>query len=221
MYNQALLLAAAAGVQVAYADYMIITGSAPSLPTPSFANPEESSKYVESVASKAEDLFISYVGANPEVFSLIAASPSIDAQIEAFAATATGVSIPAEATDDSTTVTYTTVPAWFTQLPKEVQDYQNKINSHDLALESLLVAQITSGSTTLQTSVNTTATPTNGTSTIVETKTDNGTLKTDPAPPPPSKTDEGQPKPSSGANAQAVGVSSALLALAVMGVALL
>ncbi|KAF2627365.1 hypothetical protein BU25DRAFT_410969 [Macroventuria anomochaeta] len=118
-----LCLAAAAGINVASADFMVYTE--PPIPTtaiPSFANPSDAAAWTTSVflnANFAYNRFTSSLGAPYKSSQSSAAS-----EIAAFVATASNYSIPAAVTESTTTQTFFGVPSWYSALPSGARAFK-------------------------------------------------------------------------------------------------
>lgn len=96
MHKQSLIFVA--GLGAAYADFLINTDTAASIPT---IAPEQLSAVYSSLAS-----------GKPELESLLSQKSAMDAQIQSFVATATQFQIPPEVTDPSKIATFTAIPEW-------------------------------------------------------------------------------------------------------------
>ncbi|KAJ4362336.1 hypothetical protein N0V83_010429 [Neocucurbitaria cava] len=142
-----LFLAAAAGLRVAQADFMVYTE--PPIPTsaiPSFANPSDAASWTTSVflnANFAYARFTSSLGSSYEQSSSSAAS-----EVAAFVSTASNYSIPAEVTESGTTTFYSK-PDWYTALPSGVRAFKEQQVSDQFSIvRSVIDARATTASST-------------------------------------------------------------------------
>ncbi|KAF1355849.1 hypothetical protein EJ07DRAFT_158177 [Lizonia empirigonia] len=119
-----LLLATAAGINVANADFMVYTE--PPIPTsaiPSFANQADAASWTTSVALNAGIAFRSFTSALGEPYK--SSSSSAASEIAAFVATATNYSIPAAVTESGTT-TFLGAPTWYSALPSGARAFKEQ-----------------------------------------------------------------------------------------------
>ncbi|KAF9700281.1 hypothetical protein EKO04_001866 [Ascochyta lentis] len=141
-----LFLAAAAGIPVANADFMVYTE--PPIPTsaiPSFANSVDAASWTTSVALNAGFAFRSFTAALGEPYQ--SSSSSAASEIAAFASTASNYSIPAAVTESGTT-TFFGAPTWYSALPSGARAFKEQQVEDQFSIVRQIIAsrQTTSSS---------------------------------------------------------------------------
>jgi hypothetical protein len=117
-----LLLASAAGLHVATADFMVYTE--PPIPTsaiPSFANPSDAASWTTSVFLNANIAYRSFTASLGAPYK--SSQSSAASEIAAFASTASNYSIPAQVTG-SGTMTFYSAPTWYSALPSGARAFK-------------------------------------------------------------------------------------------------
>ncbi|KZM23652.1 hypothetical protein ST47_g5204 [Ascochyta rabiei] len=119
-----LFLAAAAGINIAKADFMVYTElPIPTSAIPSFANSVDAAAWTTSVALNARVAFRSFTAALGEPYQ--SSSSSAASEIAAFVSTASNYSIPATVTE-SGTATFYGVPTWYSALPSGARAFKEQ-----------------------------------------------------------------------------------------------
>ncbi|KAF3043002.1 hypothetical protein E8E12_009997 [Didymella heteroderae] len=141
-----LYLAAAAGLSVVNADFMVYTE--PPIPTsaiPSFANPSDASSWTTSVFLNANIAYRSFTNSLGEPYK--SSSSSAASEIEAFVATASNYSIPAQVTGSGTTTFYG-APTWYSALPSGARAFKEQQVSDQFSIVRQVISarQTTSSS---------------------------------------------------------------------------
>lgn len=140
MYLQKALvfLAAAAGIDVAHADFMVYTE--PPIPTsaiPSFANPADAASWTTSVFLNANFAYRSFTNALGEPYK--SSSSSAASEIAAFVATASNYSIPATVTESGTSTFYG-APTWYSALPSRARAFKEQQVSDQFSIVRDVIA---------------------------------------------------------------------------------
>ncbi|KAH6642195.1 hypothetical protein C7974DRAFT_468610 [Boeremia exigua] len=148
MYLQKSLvfLAAAAGIHVAHADFMVYTE--PPIPTsaiPTFPNPSDAASWTTSVFLNANIAYRSFTNALGEPYK--SSSASAASEIAAFVSTASNYSVPAAVTESGTT-TFFGAPTWYSALPSGARAFKEQQVSDQFSIVRGVIAarQTTSSS---------------------------------------------------------------------------
>ncbi|KAF2025146.1 hypothetical protein EK21DRAFT_77054 [Setomelanomma holmii] len=148
MHLTSFIVAAAAALRVAQADFMVYT--VPPIPTdqiPKFTDPAEASGWTFSVlynGNRAYDVYTSGLGSSYQSSRSSAAS-----EIAAFVRTATNYTIPSDVTVDDTTTTFFSRPNWYTALPSDARSFKERQVSDQFSIVRSFIAvrQTTASST--------------------------------------------------------------------------
>ncbi|CAO2655197.1 Nn.00g102610.m01.CDS01 [Neocucurbitaria sp. VM-36] len=138
-----LFLAAATGLRVAQADFIVYTE--PPIPTsaiPSFANPSEAASWTTSVFLNANFAYGRFTNSLGSTYKQ--SESSVASEIAAFVSTASNYSIPAAVTDSGTT-TFFSQPDWYTALPSGARAFKEQQVSDQF---SIVRSVIEAGATT-------------------------------------------------------------------------
>jgi hypothetical protein len=140
-----LYLAAAAGLNVVNADFMVYT--APPIPTsaiPSFANPSDASSWTTSVFLNANIAYRSFTNSLGEPYK--SSSSSAASEIAAFVSTASNYSIPAQVTGSGTTTFYG-APTWYSALPSGARTFkEQQVDDQFSIVRQVINARMTTSS---------------------------------------------------------------------------
>ncbi|KAJ4320087.1 hypothetical protein N0V94_003557 [Neodidymelliopsis sp. IMI 364377] len=141
-------LAAAAGINVANADFMVYT--VPPIPTdaiPSFTNPVDATSWTASVYLNGNIAYRSFTNSLGEPYK--SSQSSAASEIAAFAATASNYSIPAAVTETGTTTSIFSKPDWYTALPSGARAFKEQQVSDQFSIvRQVIEARQTTASST-------------------------------------------------------------------------
>ncbi|KAF1944045.1 hypothetical protein EJ02DRAFT_452890 [Clathrospora elynae] len=140
-----LLLAAAAGLHVARADFMVYTE--PPIPTsaiPTFSNPSDASSWTTSVFLNAQIAYGRFTQSLGPAYQT--SLTSARSEIDAFVSTASNYTIPPEVTNADETPTYFSKPDWYTALPSGARAFkEQQVNDQFSIVRSVIAARETTG----------------------------------------------------------------------------
>ncbi|OAL46688.1 hypothetical protein IQ07DRAFT_590226 [Pyrenochaeta sp. DS3sAY3a] len=143
-----LFLAAAAGLRVAHADFMVYTE--PPIPTsaiPTFANRVDAQSWTTSVFFNARIAYGRFTNSLGEAYK--SSESSAASEIQAFAQSASNYSIPAAVTDPATTTSFYSAPDWYTALPSGARAFKEQQVSDEFSiLRSVIAARATTATST-------------------------------------------------------------------------
>jgi hypothetical protein len=169
-----LLLAAAAGIRVAHADFMVYTQ--PPIPTdavPSFANTadvihslphawppltsSQAAQWTTSVGIAARFAYANFVESlGPEYES---SKSSVASEVKAFFETAKNYTVSSTVTMDGPTQTFLTKPDWYTALPSGVRAFKEQQVSDQFSIVRSVIGGEQQGTTASSTAAASAPTP--------------------------------------------------------------
>ncbi|KAH8708360.1 hypothetical protein GQ44DRAFT_777222 [Phaeosphaeriaceae sp. PMI808] len=133
------IVAIAAAVRVAQADFMVYT--VPPIPTdsiPKFTDPADASGWTFSVVVNGNQAYTSFTnGLGPDYQSSRSSAAS---EIAAFARSASNFTIPSAVTQDGTTTTFFSKPAWYTALPSRARSFKEQQVSDQFSIVRSMIA---------------------------------------------------------------------------------